>query len=101
EERRDGDDKNGKRQDRVVVDEGESAENGHVLSDGQTDIRRGLGRTVGGESRRSFCGVRDQTRGTAEQNNQDVDDRRMMPEDLKGEKRAADRPNDRVDRVPG
>ena len=43
----------------------------------------------------------DKARGTAQQKHEDVDDRRMVAEHLNGDERAADRPNDRVDCVPG
>ena len=99
-ERHDGDDENGKRQHRVVMDERESAENRDILGNGQADIGRRFWRTVGSESGGSFGRVSDETGGTAEQDDEHVDDRRMMSENLKGDQRATDRADDGVNCVP-
>ena len=45
--------------------------------------------------------MRDETGGTGEQHNEHIQNRRVMTEHLDREQSAADRPDDRVDGVPG
>ena len=82
------------------MDERQPAEDADILDDAQADVRCRLGRAVGDETRGCFRGVRDQAGGTAEQNDEHIDDRRMMAEHLDGEERAADRTDDGVDCIP-
>ena len=83
------------------MNEREPAEDGDVFGDAEDDIRKRFGRTIGEEARGGFRGVRDETGGTGQQHDEHIQDGGVMTEHLNREQGAADRPDDRVEGVPG
>ena len=60
----------------VVIDERQPAEDGHVLHQAETDVREWLGRSVRDEPRGSFRGVGNQAGAAGQEQDNDVEDRR-------------------------
>src|SRR5256886_12751414 len=79
----------------------QAAEDGEVFADAQANVRRRLRRAVRNEASRRFGGVSDEAGRTAQQNDENIDDGRMMAEHLNREQCSADRADNGMDRVPG
>ena len=67
----------------------------------ESDIRKWFRRTVRDEARRRFGRVGDEAGAAGQQNQEHVEGRSGMAEHLNREERAADRPDDGVNGVPG
>src|SRR5206468_7073924 len=55
------DDQHAQGEQRAVVDQRQSADDGNIFAEAESDIRKRLRRRVTGQSRRGFCGMRDET----------------------------------------
>jgi seryl-tRNA synthetase len=83
------------------MNERQSAEDGNVFGNAESDIRKWFRRTVRHEARRRLRRVGDEGGAAGQQNQEHVEGRSRMAEHLNREQRAADRPDDGVNGVPG
>ena len=82
------------------MEERQSSEDGDIFAHAQSNIGKGLRRTVRHEARRRLGGVGDQTRPSGQQSQEDVERWSGMAEHLNREQGAADRANDGVNSIP-
>ncbi len=87
-------------EDGIVMNQRESAQDGDIFANTESDVRKRLGRCIAGESRRRFRRVCDQTGSAREQGHDNGKRRAGMSEHLDREQRAANRSNYSVDNVP-
>src|SRR6266478_8291915 len=79
----------------------QSTEDGDIFAETKRDIRKRLRRGVCSQPCRGLCRMRNQAGATGKQGNDNGECRTGMSQDLDREQRAANRPNDSMNGVPG